>query len=301
MINAITVTNHIGESKRFELAFPEKSNFIIQNITGLGPCKADINVTEMATQDGSSFNSARKPTRNIVLYLKFMSNPQVEDVRQESYKYFPLKHPVTLLIETDNRKCETYGYVESNEPDIFSNNETTQISIICPDPNFYSAGLDGTDTTVFSRIEPLFEFPFSNENESLWPFLESKSIVFGSIKNFSAYNIYYSGDAETGITITIHAFGDVENITIYNNQTRETMKIKTKLSPEDEIIISTIKGKKSIRLLSDGVYQNILNRLDRNSDWIHLSQGDNIIAYKADKGEENLQFKVENKRAYEGI
>ena len=42
MIRAVTVTNYLGESKRFELAFPEESGFAVQSISGLGPSKADI-------------------------------------------------------------------------------------------------------------------------------------------------------------------------------------------------------------------------------------------------------------------
>ena len=112
MIRAVTVTNYLGESKRFELAFPDESGFAVQSISGLGPSKADINTTEISTNDGSLYNSARVNSRNIVMSLKLMFNPQIEDTRHDSYKYFPIKKKVTLLIETDNRICETYGYVE---------------------------------------------------------------------------------------------------------------------------------------------------------------------------------------------
>ena len=50
MIRAVTVTNYLGESKRFELAFPEESGFAVQSISGLGPSKADINTTEISTK-----------------------------------------------------------------------------------------------------------------------------------------------------------------------------------------------------------------------------------------------------------
>ena len=33
-----------------------------------------------------------------------------------------------------------------------------------PNPFFYSAGEDGVNTTIFYGVEPLFEFPFSNES-----------------------------------------------------------------------------------------------------------------------------------------
>lgn len=109
MIRAVTVTNYLGESKTFELAFPESSGFVVQSISGLGPSKADINMTEISTNDGSLYNSARVNSRNIVMSLKLMFNPQIEDARHETYKYFPIKKRVRLLIETDNRICETYG------------------------------------------------------------------------------------------------------------------------------------------------------------------------------------------------
>ena len=304
MIRAVTVTNYLGESKRFELAFPEKSGVIIQKISGLGPSKADINVTETSTNDGALFNSAHVTARNIVLSLKLLPNPQVEDTRQETYKYFPIKQRVTLIVETDNRICETYGYVESNEPDIFNKSETTQISIVCPDSYFYSSGSNGTDVTTFYGAESSFEFPFSNESTT------QKLIMFGSIKNTTEEVVYYSGDAEVGIVIKIHAVAEVKNITIYNAKTREIMRIDTTklerltgngIIAGDEIIISTIKGDKSVTLLRNGIYTNILNCLDKNSDWFQLVKGDNIFYYTADEGVYNMYFRIENKKVYEGV
>jgi len=69
----------------------------------------------------------------------------------------------------------------------------------------------------------------------------------------------------------------------------------------DDIIISTIKGKKSVTLLRGGMPFNILNCLDKNADWFQLSKGTNIFAYTALEGSENLQFTVENRIAYEGV
>lgn len=302
MIHSVTVTNYLGDSIELELKRPEKSGFYIKSIDGLGPGKSDINVTDISTGDGGLFNSARLQPRNIVLTLGFLMKQTIEDVRQSSYKYFPIKRGVNLRIETDNRTLEIDGYVESNEPNIFSENEDTDISIICPNPYFYSSG-DG-NTTVFSGIEPMFKFPFSNES------LTEKLIMMGSIENRSEQNIIYEGDVEIGITITIHAVGSASGITIYNINTREQMSINsTKLEQltgsdivnGDDIIISTVQGSKSITLTRDGATTNILNCLDKNSDWFVLSKGDNIFAYTAEEGAQNLQFKVENKIAYEGV
>lgn len=304
MIKSIKITNYLGESLTLEMGSPDKSGLFIKKIEGLGPPKADINAKELATSDGGVYNSARATTRNIVLTLGFLFNPTIEDMRQLTYKYFPIKQKLRFRIETDNRIAETYGYVESNEPEIFSKDEDTQISIICPDPYFYSAGKDGTQVTVFSGVEAQFEFPFSNES------LTENLIEIGTLQYSTEQNIYYAGDSEVGVLITIHAIGSAGTITIYNTGTREMMKIDADkigtltgdgIINGDDIIISTSKGDKYINLVRDGVTKNILNALDKTSDWFQLAKGDNIFAYTATSGATNLQFKIENKLIYEGV
>lgn len=305
MIKSVTITNYLGESVKIELADGDPEHgMIIKNITGLGPPKANVSMTDLATMDGSLFNSARVEKRNIVIYMLFTFAPQIEDSRQRTYKYFPIKKPLTFLIETDNRIVETVGVVELNEPDIFSKDESNQISLVCDDPYFYSAGENGRNITIFFGIEPLFEFIFSNES------LDEPLLEFGSIENETEKTIYYEGDAEIGIIITIHAIGEAGNITIYNTGTREVMRINagkiealtgTGIVAGDDIIITTVRGNKKIYLLRGGRYTNILNALDKNSDWFQLAKGENVFAYTAEYGSENLQFQIENQVIYEGV
>jgi len=304
MIKSITVTNYLGDSIILELANPESSGFVITSIDGLGPAKTNVNTTDLASNDGALYNSARLETRNIVLNLEFLNNKSIEDTRQLTYKYFPIKKPLTITIKTDNREAMALGYVESNEPSIFSEKEGCQISIICPDPYFYSTGEDGITVTVFSGIQSSFEFPFSNESLVI-PFIE-----MGIIENLKERTIYYTGDSETGIIIQIHALGSAENVTIYNTGTRETFTIDTDklesltgygIIAGDDITISTLRGKKKITLLRNGIETNILNCIDKNSSWFQLAKGDNIFTYVATYGGSNLQFKTISQIVYEGI
>lgn len=304
MIHSITVTNYLGDSITLELARPEQSGFIVKSVEGLGPAKGNVNTVEVSTNDGGVFNSARLSIRNPVLDLVFLetATETIEDIRHKSYKYFPVKKKVKLLIETDNRISEIDGYVEHNEPAIFSSQEGCQISIICPYPYFYSAG--ESNITIFSGIEPLFEFPFENES------LVTNLLEMGEIQNSAEQVITYNGDAEIGVTIIIYAIGDASNVTIYNAGTREVMRIDTDklaaLTGEgivagDEITIKTTKGDKSITLLRGGVTTNILNCLDKNADWFQLVKGDNVFVYTAETGNSNLQFRIENRVIYEGV
>lgn len=302
MINSIIITNYLGEQITLDLENPENSGFIVREIRGLGPCKATINTTEVSTNDGSIYNSARLNARNIVFDLVFIGT-DIESLRQLSYKFFPIKKPLTLEFITDNRDCVTTGYVESNEPNIFSSSESATISILCPDAYFYSIEA-GENITTFYGEDPLFEFPFENNS------LTENLIEFGNIRQYTDAVIVYDGDSEIGITITIHSVGEASNISIYNTGTRQQMVIDTAkiesltgsgLIAGDDIIICTVKGKKSITLLRNGEYTNILNALDKKSDWFQLVKGENVFAYTAETGVQNLQFKVQNDVIYEGI
>lgn len=310
MIKSITVMNYLGEYVVLELRNPERSGFLIRSVTGLGPAKATINTTELASSDGGIFNSSRLSGRNIVFSLELLPFPTIEDTRQLSYKYFPIKKRVQIMVQTDNRIGITSGYVEANEPDIFSDQETTQISILCQDPYFYSAE---SNTTLFSGRESLFEFQFWNDSTTV------KTIEFGDIINLTSNSVYYTGDADIGVVLTLNATGAATNVTIFNSYSGESMMIDTDrlttimnigVLPEnivhdiiagDQITISTVKGNKYANILRNGLYTNILNSLDREADWLQLTRGDNVFAYTADTGITNLQFKVENQIIYEGV
>lgn len=304
MIKSVTITNYLGESITLELKNPWKTGIAVKEITGIGPVKADVNMTKISSGDGSRYNSARVDTRNIVFKLILLGSPSVEEARQLTYKYFPVKKPVTIVIETDKRIGKTVGIVESNEPNIFSEQEETQISVICENPYFTNMLGGETKLVTFFGTEPAFEFPFSNES------LEEPLLEFGIIKLRQEEIVTYDGDAETGFVIRMHALGEVRQITIYNTGTRESMKLDTEklktitgqgIIAGDEITISTVKGEKYITLLRDGIVTNILNALDKDTDWFQLAKGDNRFAYICEYGAENLEFKIEYKTLYEGV
>lgn len=304
MIKSITITNHVNESYKITLTRPDLSGFLISRIDGLGPPKAEIGMIDLATNDGGRYNSAKVTPRNITMDIIFHDNEaglSIEELRQKSYKYFPIKKQIRFMIETDERVCETYGYVESNEPVIFGGRAGTSISIICPDPYFYSVN---NQNTVFSGTQSLFEFPFSNDS------LDFNLIDFGEIISIPEQTVYYSGDVDVGVIIYIHAIGQADGLTIHNITTSGIIKIDTvklialtgsTIIAGDDITISTVKGEKYVTLLRDGEYINILNCLDKDVDWLQLSKGDNLLLYTAEFGALNLQFRVENRVAYEGV
>lgn len=301
MIKSVTVTNDHGESLTMGVGDPDKSGLLISNLEGISPGQADISTTELAATDGSVYNSARLVSRNITFNIIFNDLPSIEENRHLSYKFFPLKKEIILTFNTDERQLRIEGYVESNEASIFEEQESASISIICPNPYFYSLS---TQTTVFSGIEPMFEFPFCNDS------LTEKLLVFSEIRTKYENVIFYEGDAETGFVMNIHFIGPASGISIFNVENREIMRIDTdkiaaivgsSIQAGDDLTISTVRGKKSLTFVRSGKSYNVLNCLDRNSDWLQLYIGSNVIAFTATEGNNNLQFTIYNDSLFEGV
>ena len=310
MIKSVTAVNFKGESIKMDLFHPESSGFIIIKIDGIGPGKATVTKNDSKVYDGGTITSARLPSRNIKMEIQFLWVNSIEDVRHKTYKYFPLKKPITLIFETDTRTVEIEGVVESNEPDIFSSEESTNISIICPDPYFYASGENARSRTEFSGINPMFEIPsdIGYSNESLTEALTEISALYVQ----SERGIMNYGEVDIGVVISIKPLAIVKgiltisNVTLGQNMSFDLNKIKTITENDfhlgDELVINTLRGKKSVTLVREGKNYNALSCIDTRTDWIYLTSGENTFTYYLDgEGIEDLQFSVTNSILYEGV
>lgn len=303
MIESIKVTNHIGESMTVNLKSPEESGLAVRRIDGIGPVKATVNTLDIASIDGVIFNSATLGSRNIVFDFKFVStaNETIEDVRRKTYRYFPIRRNISLEIAGGSRTGIVNGYVESNEPNIFSPDSGSIISIICPSALFSSSVVV---ETIFSGSIGAFEFPF--ENASLTePLLE-----FGIQLIDTRKTVYYEGDISTGVTIIVDFLGSVTDLTIHSVTSNKSMTIVSSkvtsltgsnFSFGDQLIVSTVKGQKSIYLLRNGTYHNILNALGTNIDWFEIEPGDNVFTFSAVSGIGNIQMSIMHSLVFEGL
>lgn len=328
MIQSVTITNYLGSindnlakktnqnTVHIKLKDPEPSHgMLIESITGLGPVKATINRTNLATVDGSKYNSAKLEERNIVMTIIFKEAKTIEDVRLLTYKYFPIKRKIIFSIKTDNRDARIVGYIESNEPDIFSPEEKAQISIICPNPYFYSNdAANSPHLLTFSGLDSEFEFPFENNS------LSNDLIELGNIQAVVEKYFSYDGDQEIGVKMIINYRENVDtdfNIYHYKNSLNPNeplllsnfiIKIDklqalmgTTFLSGDTVTIDTTQGDEKIILTRNAIDYNILNVVTRDSDWFQLAKGYNKFLFTAYGNESKLTFRVENYVIYEGV
>lgn len=298
MINSVSVVNDRGERLDLILRFPQLSGFIVANIDGLDPPKSNINMTELSSLDGSVFNSARVVNRNIVLRLIFLEHDTIEQTRHNLYRFMPIKSKVRFEVHTDERDIYTEGYVESNQVTIFSNQEFASISILCPDPYFYSV-----EDNVVSYIGsvPMFEFPFENE-------VGTNSLEFSEAGGECVLSVENNSNFRIGFEMDIHLFGGTGDIAIENHQTDQYLVISSAAIEEvmgstlqmgDTIKLSTVSGKKSLTLNRNGEIYNILYALGRRYDWVQLAPGLNAIEVKGN-GIRNTDISLTVKTIYEG-
>ncbi len=312
MIYSIDAENPKGEVLHMRLSNPEKSGINVIKVTGISPIGADIYSVPFASVDGAIYAGSRVPSRSIVLtlgmYEEILENGKkgtIEDSRLKTYNFFRIKERVRLTFHTDHRDLFIDGYVESNEVDIFSKQETADISVLCVDPWFYAIGESSRN---ISGISNNFEFSFESvQGSSYWKDL----IEFGDVTIDTRTSLFYEGDIRTGVTMHLSFLSkDFHNIYIYNMDTRERFILYTDqisritgdpLAVGDDLVISTVSGKKSVYLLRNGLYNNIISSVDKNSDWLQLTKGNNVFAIASDHGYENIVMTMSFNNAYAGI
>ena len=263
----------------------DESNFQVLSITGLNPPNAQINTSTVAGLDGLKFNSSKLQSRNIVITLKI--NGDIEANRINLYKYFATKEWCKFYYENEHRNVYIDCYVETFECDFFTNNETAQISLICPQP--YFKDMDEIIDDI-SKAVAAFEFPFAHGSKGATnPYAEiddstDNAVEFSTIDTSKVTNVYNDSESETGVIVEIDILETVNLIEIKNTRTGDNFILEYNFVENDKIIIDTNKGQKSVILIRNAVTSNLFTAVRKGSTFFQLSIGDNFFGYLVDEG-----------------
>lgn len=304
MIYTIIATNAKGDSVELDLANPWAGGIAVTGASGLGPADGTINTVNFATSDGALFNSSRIKSRDIELNLKFLGS-DIEAVRHRLLRYFRVKHPITLDFITDYRHTYITGHIEKNEINIFSKDEGADITIVCPNPFFRLRDpAKGKNSVRFTTSTPSFEFEFQDPNS------DSPTLIFGEMTSTGETVVVYEGDADASTVVDIQFLGPATGVKLYNTTTQTRINIDTNeiarllgstIRAGDRLSISSGVGDKYVRAYRDGKLYNALSALDKDSDWIFLTPGDNLITVRADTGIDNVSAIISFENLYESI
>lgn len=291
MIKKIDITNGYGETLSLDLFQPELSGFAVREISGLGPVQATVSMADYASKPGGRFQGSRLGTREISFDLVFLDSlASIEQVRHQSYRYFPIGEKIEMTFTTDEREVTTTGYVENNEPAIWDSEfEGATIDVVCESPF-----LKGKDMIIknLAAAYKSFHFPFSS--------LKEPELLFGYIKVGNDIQITNDGEQECGCIFNIIALEDFSNPLIYNDLDGTYFGLMINVDEGDTIVVNTRIGEKSAKLIRNGQSINVISFLKPGSTWFTLKKGVNQFSigqadtYTKSIGEDNNHSLVIN-------
>lgn len=191
------------------LELTNSADYALTDATGLAPAVSAVNMTKIATMDGSVLNSMSIESRNIVLTVYPLG--AVEANRINLYRWFAPKSKVQLRYINGQRDMTIEGYVESFEGTFFEQAEVFSISILCPSPYF--------------------------ENHT------AKTITGYSSEGIALTN---TGDVECGALLQLTMTGTVYDLEISIGS--QTFAIDHEFSNGDVLTLCTVRGRKSVEV-----------------------------------------------------
>lgn len=238
---------------------PDTDLFEVRDIDGLGAVKADINTTPLGSLDAEVYSGSNIGKRNIVFTLGLTPDWQdwtVSRLRRLLDRYFMPKQRVGLRFESmEFSPVDISGYIESNEPNMFSKDPEQQISIICPNPDFVA--INQTIIEGYTDQDPI--------------------------------NIEYNANVETGFNITVNKMESTPDPSWVNVQAGDpaAVEFRVDVGPTDSeyLEINSISGNKyvdTIDLL--GNRTSHLNDLTAASKWPVIHPGITPFQVVSDAG-----------------
>lgn len=278
MIFSLIYTSPQGD----QIDLANNSNFILTGIDGMTNAAVDISTDSIALADGDFITNTRTQQRAITMYFKINPGVNVEVAKRSILSVIKPKQTGKLSYIHNDRYLEISGAIETIEMPRFTDNVVMQITMYCSYPYWQDATEIVQDLSEIIAIHH-FELIITDDNP----------IVFGRYNNTLTRDFYNDGDATTGMVITIIATGDVTNPRI--EKTDGTFfGLQTSLSQNDEVIINTMRGQKSV--IKNNV--NIIASVEAGSTWVQLSPGQNIFTLAATSNPEHMVLYMSYKRSF---
>lgn len=264
-------------------AMPLFSNdfFNLIDIAGLTTLNSNVASVVVPYMDGDVVNSVQAQPREVTLYLRLKQSAGIQAAERYVMKYVKPKLSGTLHIVRDDMDIRLEGIVTAVDLPRFTQGCTMAVTLYCAMPYWVDS------EAVQAEISPIINmhhFPVSFPEEG---------IVLGTFDNDLSQHLVNRGDVATGMKITMIATSSVVNPRLTAEDGR-FIGINDTLQENDEVIINTVKGEKSIT--KNGV--NIMNKIAEGSHFLQLQTGDNRFTISADEGVNSIYFTLEYKRLY---
>lgn len=250
-VTKVEARNNNGDLLVLELE-DISDGLVVQEIGGLGPVKASVVSSSFAQLDGSDYQNSSRAERQITIKLALEPDyvsTSVYDLRDRLYDFFMTEAEVGLrLYLINDLVVDTTGRVEEFDPDIFTQEPTADITILCFDPDFIST----------SPVE----------------------IEGDTVSDTTETTVNYPGTSPTGFLFTLEVDRTLSAFTIYHRTpggALYSMDVEASLLAGDIVKISTVNRQKYATLTRSGMTTSLLNGVSVQSSWFQLVRGANTL------------------------
>lgn len=283
MLSRVEVRNRRGALLSLPLEDPS-DGFVVADIQGLAPVKANIVTSSASGVDGSQYENSSRTDRNIVIKLGLKPDyilTSVRDLRNWLYDFFMPKSEITLwFYDSSGLAVNILGRVETFDTPLFTDEPTADISVICFDPDFVAPTpitVSGTSTT-------------STTSET------------------GRMTVFYDGTVETGVDFVINVDRPINEFTVYHrtsdSEIDKTFDFAAPLIAGDVLTIRSVSGNKGVTLLRSNTESSLLRGYSPQSGWLELERGENYIRFYVDGAYEDgagVPFSVTYTPRYGGL
>lgn len=262
------------------------SRFKLSNVDGITSAAVSVSSSTNSNIDGDFVTNVRTEPRSIVIDLAIERD--VENVKRYIMQYVKPKLSCTLRFTQNDRTTQISGIIDEIDMPRYENPVTMQISMHCSQPYWEDIEESAQD---ISDIVDLFYFTDYEDDMLYFP---EEGIPFGEYDTNRTRVLQNDGDVAVGLKIHIVALSTVTNPVIYNAD-GEFIGVNTTMNGNDEIIITTGKGEKTIELNGE----NIISKIREGSTWLQLNVGENEFTIDSLDGTEgNMYFVLSYKKRY---
>lgn len=255
--------------------------FNLISIDGFTSVDSDLSSVIVPFVDGDTVTNVQARAREITLYLRLKQDVGIELAKQYVLGFVKLKKPCKLSMVRNDQPLEIEGIVTYIDLPRFEQGCTMQVSMHCAQP--YWTDVD----YIINEIRDVIAMHH-------FPLVFPTAIPFGVYDDDDTQTCTNDGDVSTGMLMRLIALDAVTNPKVVNADTGEYIGINDTLTANDEVIINTNKGQKSIT--KNGV--NIINKIMTGSTFLQLESGVNAFNLQAASGASNIYLQLEYKRRF---
>lgn len=263
------------------------SRFKLSNVDGITVDTVDLATSTNPHMDGDIVNNARSEARDVILDLT-IEGDRVEEVKRYILKFVKPKKRGILRLTQNDRTTQLVGIVSGIDMPRYANPVVMQISLHFSQPHWEDIAEAAQDV---SEVVDMFYFTDYDDDMLYFP---SEGIPFGEIDTNRTKVLTNEGDVDVGLEIHITALGIVTNPVLYNVE-GEYIGVDITMEAGDEVIITTDKGNKTVRLNGE----NKISKIREGSTWLQLKVGENEFTIDSEDGTEgNMYFTLVYKQRY---